>query len=428
MDCHAHWHAALDEYMEPEGFRLHLNSLVQALRNVTWLLQKQKSDLPNFGEWYPKWQTSVKDDPVMQWVVKARNRIVKEADLELNSTARLVIALDWLHGGEKVFTVPPRWTARDIAQMMIRKGMPPNLEEGESSLTIERRWVDRLLPDRELLTACANALGELTAVIKTAHDQFDIAQCDLDTRSRQCVGPDLEFPLDCMWLGENPRTAHFDYATLAPYESRRYVVRHDPELAKVARERYGDIAPLSGGLIERVPQILEMGKATLAADGFIVTTVWLMRGEEVIDVQAPVFVDQASKMMAMQSLATRAEMLNADGFALLGEVWTAPAPTAEQMRSGQRVRARDHPDRTEGIHAFGLTKDGDFLSMVAPFTRDGKKVIFGTSDVDTQPGVLMMMRPIMKLWGIEDPRPLERAMEMAAGNDEEVADGNDQVK
>ncbi|WP_193608273.1 hypothetical protein [Nocardioides lijunqiniae] len=408
----------MDEYMEPEGFRLNLNALVQALRNVTWLLQKQKASLPDFAEWYPEWQTSVKDDQVMKWVVKARNRIVKEADLELNSTARLTVALDWVHGGEKVFTVPPRWTPRDIAQMMLRKGLPPGLEEGETSLTIERRWVDRLLPDRELLTACAHAMGELTRVLQTAHDQFGVEQCDLDRRSRECVGPELESPLPCMWLGENPRTAYFDYATLAPYDSRHHRVHFDPKLAEVARERYGDFPPLSGGPVERVRQILEMGKVSLAADGEIVTTVWLMRGEEVVDMQVPVFFDQAGKMLAMQSLATRVELLNADGFCLVGEVWTAPVPSVEHLRSGTYTRARDHPDRTEGIHAFGITKDGGFLSIVAPFTREGDQFIIGGADTESEPGVLMMMRPIMRVWGIEDPHPMETVMRMAEENDE----------
>ena len=200
MDCHVHWHASLDEYMEPQGFRLNLNALIQALRNVTFMLQKQKANLPDFIEWYPAWQESVKGDEVMSWVVRARNRIVKEADLELNSTARLIVALDWLNGGEKVFSMPPRWTPGDIAQMLVRKGIPSGLEEGESTLTVERRWVDRLLPDRELLAACAHAMGELTRVLRTAHESCGVGRCDLEVRSRECVGPELEFPLECMWL------------------------------------------------------------------------------------------------------------------------------------------------------------------------------------------------------------------------------------
>jgi hypothetical protein len=92
MDCHVHWHAAADAYMEPETFRLNLNSLIQGLRNVTFLLQSQKRDLPSFEDWYGAWQRAVKDDPVMRWAVSARNRIVKQSDLEMHSTALVRLA------------------------------------------------------------------------------------------------------------------------------------------------------------------------------------------------------------------------------------------------------------------------------------------------------------------------------------------------
>ncbi len=101
MDCHVHWHAAADAYMEPETFRLNLNSLIQGLRNVTFLLQSQKRDLPSFEDWYGEWQRAVKDDLVMRWVVSARNRIVKQSDLEMHSTALVRLSFDWLNEVEE---------------------------------------------------------------------------------------------------------------------------------------------------------------------------------------------------------------------------------------------------------------------------------------------------------------------------------------
>ena len=175
----------------------------------------------------------------------------------------------------------------------------------------------------------------------------------------------------------------------------------------MAQERYGITGELSGSPIERVRQILEMGKVTLSVDGFIVTTVWLMRGDEVVDIQVPVWGDQAGKMLAMHDLATRVQMLNADGFCLLGEVWTAPAPTAEQIRAGAKARARNHPDRTEGIHAFAITKDGEFLSIVTPFRWEGEKLIVGGADAESSPSVLPLVQPIMRVWGIESPRAMD---------------------
>ena len=96
MDCHEQWHAAERNYMEPERFSVHLNSLIQNLRNVTWLLQKQKAQLPDFDTWYPQWREFISNDRVMKWLVAARNRIVKEADLELLSRADVRVSIDGL--------------------------------------------------------------------------------------------------------------------------------------------------------------------------------------------------------------------------------------------------------------------------------------------------------------------------------------------
>src|SRR6202142_1781891 len=128
MDCHVHWHAAADAYMEPETFRLNLNSLIQGLRNVTFLLQSQKRDLPSFEDWYGAWQRTVKDDLVMRWAVSARNRIVKQSDLEMHSTALVRLSFDWLNEVEEVVEVPPHYTThRTISGLL---SAIPDLTEG----------------------------------------------------------------------------------------------------------------------------------------------------------------------------------------------------------------------------------------------------------------------------------------------------------
>lgn len=85
MDCHVQWHRLHEDYFDPHGFRIMLNALVPNLRNVTWLLQKQKKDLAGFDQWYPRFQQQSGNSEIMRWVVKSRNRITKEADLELHS-------------------------------------------------------------------------------------------------------------------------------------------------------------------------------------------------------------------------------------------------------------------------------------------------------------------------------------------------------
>ena len=51
-ECHRLWHHAAETYDDPEGFRTQLNALLQALRNVTFVLQKEKRSIPEFDAWY----------------------------------------------------------------------------------------------------------------------------------------------------------------------------------------------------------------------------------------------------------------------------------------------------------------------------------------------------------------------------------------
>jgi hypothetical protein len=55
------------------------------------VLQKEHVAVPDFEPCYAGWQERMKADPVMRWLVDARNQIVKRGDLETRSTARALI-------------------------------------------------------------------------------------------------------------------------------------------------------------------------------------------------------------------------------------------------------------------------------------------------------------------------------------------------
>lgn len=46
--AHRLWHQAEASYAEPDGFTANLNACIQALRSVTWVLQKGKRSIPDF--------------------------------------------------------------------------------------------------------------------------------------------------------------------------------------------------------------------------------------------------------------------------------------------------------------------------------------------------------------------------------------------
>ena len=401
MDCHAQWHATLDAYMDPDGFRLSLNSLVQNLRNVTWLLQKRKAELPGFSTWYPAWQTSVAKDPVMAWVVKARNRIVKEADLELYSSARVQASDDWLNNFESSFQVPARFRTREILNVFAQASASKDFK---GTITVERRWVDRLLPNWELLAACEHAYSRLVPILRQAHLAGGVSDCNLPHRTRACINASLEddHP-SCLSIDTSDRVVHFD--SLRKIEITQRNVRQDrnERVADQATQRYGRAVVIKGDAIERVQECFDMSKRVIEVDGYLLPSAMLLRGSKVCDLQYFVFDDQNTKRLAMVSMARRIERMEADGLVILNEVWWAMLKPEDDSASPTVIPARDRPDRKEAIQVLAITADGRRASRTAFFKRTDQGIVVG-DEIDAKvPGTLNLLRPVFRVWGLDFP-------------------------
>jgi len=396
MDCHVHWHAAADAYMEPETFRLNLNSLIQGLRNVTFLLQSQKRDLPSFEDWYGAWQRAVKDDLVMRWAVSARNRIVKQSDLEMHSTALVRLSFDWLNEVEEVVEVPPHYTTyRTISGLL---SAIPDLTEGV--VTIERRWVDVELPSRELLEATRYAYGCLARVVQRAHGAAGATACDLATRKPECVGPGLNESPQCMAQFDDDRRLHVDLATMTQLTEE--LERLDAVPREVTDAKYGPMRA-SGDAIGRLQQVVEMTKTMLLVDKELVPVAWLIRGQHTVDVLAVPILDQRSKSVQMNRVADQVEHLNADGLIFIVESWLDLADS--DLEIGDRDMKVSHPreERGEGIWITAITKDGRSAEAMTPFFRaeDGE-ITFGPSAF-SKGGVPNMLLPVIRRWDQTKP-------------------------
>ncbi len=46
------WYQCIDEYQDINEFLSSLNALIQSLRNITFVIQKHKKDIPHFEDWY----------------------------------------------------------------------------------------------------------------------------------------------------------------------------------------------------------------------------------------------------------------------------------------------------------------------------------------------------------------------------------------
>lgn len=85
------WHECVATYNDPERFRMNLNALIQAIRNVTFRIQAGKNSVVDFDTWYSPWQEFLRRQPLMRWLNDARIAVVKQAGLETHSTAQVTL-------------------------------------------------------------------------------------------------------------------------------------------------------------------------------------------------------------------------------------------------------------------------------------------------------------------------------------------------
>jgi hypothetical protein len=73
--AHLLWHQTLEAYHDAERFRANLNSTIEALRNVTFILQSEKAAFASFDAWYGRWVELLKGDPDSKVSVRPSTRL-----------------------------------------------------------------------------------------------------------------------------------------------------------------------------------------------------------------------------------------------------------------------------------------------------------------------------------------------------------------
>jgi hypothetical protein len=180
-EAHLLWHQSLDQYHNPEAFRANLNSTIQALRNITWVLQSEKRMIPDFDNWYASWQEKLRSSPLCRWLIDARNTVVKQGELNTHSTA-LVKLLTWrdekLMESEFPPEIPSSLIFRNpsVVELINKAGLPPADRKG-AVIEVERRWSASDLNGREILDALAEIYGILSELVLDAHVKVAKLDC-----------------------------------------------------------------------------------------------------------------------------------------------------------------------------------------------------------------------------------------------------------
>jgi hypothetical protein len=395
--AHDHWHRALDDYPFAGRFFLDTNSLIPALRSVTFVLQKNLRHHDGFDQWYAAWRERMAGDPVMRWAVQARNHIEKVGDLELHSTARVSIVSDWLEGPHIDLDVPPLLSP-DVIASSIADDVPEHLRK-EGVLNVERRWVAPDLPEHELLEACAYAWGFLDGLLRDAEAVYLGAEPDPSPYQ-------VRWP-DCMTAGPDARTArlHLESGEFIEHEA---VAPHEPSAAELQRleDRYGDavrsVERPDATMAGQANYFHALARILLERDGYHHLIAFVRRDGTTVRALEMQPEDQQDKYLLMEKVARMVRSTSADELILTGEMWMALYAPSDNPRVDLRPGERE--DRMEVLATSAINRAGERIEIQSPFTHDGAAIVLSDArQVATLAS--MSLAPVLKVWGLDPLTP-----------------------
>jgi hypothetical protein len=381
--AHRLWHQALKEYADPEGFTTNLNATIQELRNITFILQKEKSRIPDFETWYAPHQERLKRDPLLRWLVETRNKVVKEGDLMTHSKARVSLIDAYQDRPSFCTEVPPSATTELIA-VAFAEGAPPSIRDAR--LVVERRWEVDGLPGRELLDALAECYSVLATVVADAHRKMGTRYIAAECSSTKNDPPLPPAPVPpCMRVARELRTVHVDLDAKAFAVPRHLAVKKSPKHFRAAKERYGEVPKLEvPGYEAMARQMHEMARQIIQQDPDLVMAVQLLKDGRTVQLLFLRPTDKADKYVLWRDVASTVAAFEADAVIANAEAWLSPLDGSCPPR--------------ECVSTFYERSDGRGLQITSVFRRKAGKVVLDAPVEDSDASGMNVLEPVRAVW------------------------------
>ena len=398
-DAHAFWHDARDSYMSPSDFRRSLNSLLQALRSVVMLVERQKRKLPEGETELAAWRETAQRAPYFAWVIDARDLIVHEKDLLLHSTASVRYSASFTDTAINRFTVDPRAGTGEILSAALQT-MPVNVSSG--LLTVSRKWTVNDLPDLELLSVTAEIYSIAMKLVEAFHQDKDGVRCDAEIPDRDCYKGKRFNPPTCTMQRDEATTIVLDVATkgLLGGKTGRWDFDETigPEALAEMTARYGEPDFIRGDPMESAMKFLQLGANFLRTDGERLPNLGLYRGSTIIENWIPGSSSGIHKIGMMERMAERIRITGADGFLFTSEFWLGFRDVPASVPRGHGNYYDLRPDREEALFVVAAVRAGEATTIYQKFHRntDGWPVL--EERVRQAVGLSHEFAPLIRPW------------------------------
>ncbi|HGF4939400.1 TPA: hypothetical protein ACF4E7_001628 [Vibrio parahaemolyticus] len=384
--------ACAKTYFDPELFRLNLNQFLQTSRTVTFIIQKNKREIVDYDGWYPtnvvtKWQ----GDPLMTWAKNSRNTIEKQGDLEMYSSAKATLLFSYIEEQDIDITTREELLGIGIKKLvrLAQKKLPSGVSDA-AVIKSERRWVANTLKEYELLHA-------LTLVYSRMYDCCK----SLGEHVGNPIGQDIITPTSFDSIREEVR--HVTYLKLKNFSQGKLshsLVSCDsksiPDAVKERIRSFGSMQAVNS-TEELVDFCSRMAEATFLADGYHIPILMFFDSNyKVIDLLSTRFDDQADKYIFWRFAADRAQVLNANGFVWISELWI------RSSKLGFKKAIHQIPIIDERLQVIGIDSNNIQKSVWWKIIRENEEAIptLSLSEVaNPDEGQQFFMRPILRAIG-----------------------------
>jgi hypothetical protein len=164
---------SLLHYHLPQPFLHNLNAFIQALRNITFMLQSELKHREDFGAWYDGKRDEMRSIPPLKRMVEARNTVVKQSSL----ASRSKVSCGLFRGRRMKLSmnteIKPFTDTRAILTATARfvgdLFLGGKHEQVGEQAGVERTWVVAELGDGEVISECLPALNYMFALVEDAH-------------------------------------------------------------------------------------------------------------------------------------------------------------------------------------------------------------------------------------------------------------------
>lgn len=178
QEAHYFLEGMMRHYHEPEPFRWNLNAFLQALRSVTFIIQKTLARVDGFQTFWAAQQQEMRADDLLRRLLEGRNIVVKQRNLFIHSKAVLGVFNDRRLRVGMSFDVPAHVPSAYLLEQhaskldLIRESRDALWEE----YGVERQWYAPELGEDEILVLCDDAWLRISRARLAAH-QFMSWSC-----------------------------------------------------------------------------------------------------------------------------------------------------------------------------------------------------------------------------------------------------------